>query len=485
MDTKKSKRFLLTLAALYWALVIIVYLAADQQFHRTVVTGDSLSPQSIIGEIVDGWEITQKLKAPAAQIVSVDVMGTNFGRTTNTGILNMSLKNEQGEEVAHGSVSIDAFENNKYVTLPLEQVGEIHKDENLILDLTTQDCMPGSSISIYFGNTITTGRFDIAQQISTDELYAVNTALGAGMLCARLNGVQELSFYKTYWIIVTGAFALAALYAVWGYQAGKKGRNNLVVALCMLHCKYGFLLKQLVSRDFKTKYKRSVLGVAWSFLNPLITMAVQYVVFSTLFKGDIPNYPVYLLTGVVFFNFFTEATSMGMTAITSNAALIKKVYMPKYIYPFSRLCSSLINLGMALLPLFMVMMFTGTTFGPSLLLLIFDILCMLGFVLGMMLLLSTAMTFFQDTQFLWGVVSMMWMYLTPVFYSDSIIPKNLLMYYHMNPMYQYITFARICIIDGISPEPMAYLWCVLSSLVVLALGIFVFKKSQDKFVMHL
>ena len=96
MDNKKSKRFLLTLAALYWALVVIVYLAAGQQFHRTVVTGDSLSPQSIIGEIVDGWEITQRLKAPANQISSVDVMGTDFGRTTNTGVLNLSLSNEQG-----------------------------------------------------------------------------------------------------------------------------------------------------------------------------------------------------------------------------------------------------------------------------------------------------------------------------------------------------------------------------------------------------
>ena len=169
----------------------------------------------------------------------------------------------------------------------------------------------------------------------------------------------------------------------------------------------------------------------------------------------------------------------------SNAALIKKVYMPKYIYPISRLCSSLINLGMALLPLFIVMMFTGTAFGPSLLLLIFDILCMLGFVMGMMLLLSTAMTFFQDTQFLWSVVSMMWMYLTPLFYPESIIPAQFLTVYHMNPMYQYITFARICIIDGMSPEPMAYLWCILSSVVVLGLGILTFKRHQDKFVLYL
>ena len=176
---------------------------------------------------------------------------------------------------------------------------------------------------------------------------------------------------------------------------------------------------------------------------------------------------------------------MGMTSITGNASLIKKVYMPKYIYPFSKLFSSLINFGMALIPLLLVMLATGTALRPALLLLIFDILCLLGFVLGMILLLSTAMTFFQDTQFLWGVVSMMWMYLTPIFYTENIIPRNLLTLYHMNPMYQYITFARICIIDGISPEPMAYLWCLLSSIVVLTLGIWVFKRQQDKFVLYL
>ena len=159
--------------------------------------------------------------------------------------------------------------------------------------------------------------------------------------------------------------------------------------------------------------------------------------------------------------------------------------MPKYIYPVSRVLSSLVNFALAIMPLFLVMVFTKTAFRPSLLLLIFDILCTLGFVMGMGLLLTTAMTFFQDTQFLWGVVSMIWMYLTPIFYPASIIPAKFLTLYHMNPMYQYITFARVCIIDGVSPEPIAYLWCVLSSLVVLLLGIFVFKREQDKFVLYL
>ena len=131
------------------------------------------------------------------------------------------------------------------------------------------------------------------------------------------------------------------------------------------------------------------------------------------------------------------------------------------------------------------MLFTNAAFSPALFLLVFDILCLLGFVTGMSLLLTTAMTFFQDTQFLWNVLTLIWMYLTPIFYPESIIPAQLLTAYHMNPMYQYITFARICILNGSSPEPMAYLWCIFSSMAVLGLGVVVFKHNQDKFVLYL
>ena len=340
-------------------------------------------------------------------------------------------------------------------------------------------------MTLYCGNTVTAGRFDIVQSIADADRYTINGEPGIGKLCVKVNGVKALSFYKVYWLIVSGAFLVIAACCVGWWKQAKRGKNNPLVSISTLYTRYAFLIKQLVSRDFKTKYKRSVLGMAWSFLNPLLTMSVQYIVFSTLFKSDIPNYPVYLLSGIVFMNFFNEAVSMGMTSITGNASLIKKVYMPKYIYPVSRILSSLVNFALAILPLFLVMILTGTAFRPSLLLLVFDILCMLGFVMGMGLMLTTAMTFFQDTQFLWGVVSMMWMYLTPAFYPESIIPARFLTLYHMNPMYQYITFASICIIDGISPEPMAYLWCIVSSLVVLALGVVTFKRHQDRFVLYL
>lgn len=484
MDFKRSKRLMAIWAACYWILAVTIYLVAGQQFHYTAVTSDALSATTTVGELVDGLTITQRLIAPAESLTGFDLMAATYGRS-NTGTLHAVFTNNAGEVVAAKDIDIATLPESKYFTISLDSVAQVQAGDPLTLTLTTTGCKPGNAITIYCGDTIVAGRFDIVQSISEADRYTINGVPGGGKLCVKVNCIRTLTFYRDYWLIIGGAFAALALLCLYWWRGAKDGRNNPLVAVCMLFTRYGFLIRQLVSRDFKTKYKRSALGMAWSFLNPLLTMSVQYVVFSTLFQSDIPNYPVYLLSGIVFFNFFSEAVSMGMTSITGNASLIKKVYMPKYIYPVSRILSSLVNFALAIIPLLLVMLITGTAFTPALLLLIFDMLCLLGFVTGMSLLLTTAMTFFQDTQFLWGVVSMMWMYLTPLFYPESIIPAQFLTAYHMNPMYQYITFARICIIDGVSPEPMAYLWCILSSVVVLGLGILTFKRHQDKFVLYL
>lgn len=290
------------------------------------------------------------------------------------------------------------------------------------------------------------------------------------------------------WIVLAvmvGIYLLALIAYLTAQRKEAKGKPSVIGAVCGMLKKYNFLMRQLVGRDFKTKYKRSVLGVAWSFLNPFLTMAVQYIVFSTLFKSDTINYPLYLLTGVVFFTFFSEACSTGLGSITTNASLIKKVYIPKYIYPISKTLSSLVNFGFSLIPILIVMLVTRTPFRFSLLLLVYDVLCMLLFLLGMAFLLSTMMTFFQDTQFLWGVASMMWMYFTPIFYTENIIPEAMRTVYHFNPLYQFISFARVCIIDGVSPVPMQYVYCALSGLVVFVIGVSVFRKHQDDFIFHL
>ena len=278
---------------------------------------------------------------------------------------------------------------------------------------------------------------------------------------------------------------MLALYGWRLCRMEKKGRTCLGLKLIHAFSRYRFLIQQLVSRDFKTKYKRSVLGIVWSFLNPLLTMLVQYVVFSTIFKSDIPNFPVYLLTGIVLFNFFSEACSMGITSILGNASLITKVYVPKYIYPVTRVLSSGINMLFSLVPLLLMIFLTKTALTPAILLLPFALACLICFCTGMVLVLSAAMVFFRDTQFLWNVLSMIWMYATPIFYPESIIPARFLTIYKLNPLYHFIRFARTVIMDGVSPEPKAYLICFVFAVGSLIIGGLIFRKAQDKFVLYL
>lgn len=249
--------------------------------------------------------------------------------------------------------------------------------------------------------------------------------------------------------------------------------------------KYRFLIRQLVARDFKTKYKRSVLGVFWSFLNPLFTMLVQYFVFSTIFKSDVPNFAAYLIIGTVMFNFFSEACSMALGSIVGNASLITKVYMPKYIYPLTRVMSSVVNLGISLIPMLIVCVTTGVEFQKSAVLTVYFLICLALFSLGLGLLLSASMVFFRDTQFLWSVLTMIWMYATPIFYPETILPEEFKFILQVNPLYHFLKNTRLCILGGISPEPVAYVQCFLMALGTLLIGTLIFQKSQDRFVLYL
>ena len=472
MDLKKSKRLIWILAAIYWVFAIGIYGIAQEQFHYSMQVSDAPEGSYVIGQIVDGMELRQEMEVTSDAVTALEIYTGTYNRD-NAGTMTLKLTNAAGTAVAEKTVDLSDVLNDQYTRLELGEELPVQKNEVLTLTLTTQGCSEDNAITLYAGNS---------EKLS---VYELNGEAATGTLCVRFSGYNQLNFYWIYWILVVAAFALLAVYTYYCWYHAIRGKSNPLVSLCTVYSRYSFLLKQLVMRDFKTKYKRSALGMAWSFVNPLLTMMVQYIVFSTLFNSNIHNYPVYLLTGIVFFTFFNECLSLGMTSITSNASLIKKVYMPKYIYPVSRILSSLINFAFALMPLFLVIILTGTRITPAIFLLLFDIVCLLGFVIGMTLLLTTAMTFFQDTQFLWSVVSMMWQYVTPIFYPETIIPAPLLPIYRLNPMYQFITFARTCIIQGISPAPQAYFNCLITSAAVLLLGIAVFKKHQNKFVLYL
>lgn len=253
--------------------------------------------------------------------------------------------------------------------------------------------------------------------------------------------------------------------------------------------KYSFLLKQLVSRDFKVKYKRSVLGILWSLLYPLLTMFILAIIFTNFFgmsKAGI-NYKVYLLIGLVYFNYFSEASNLAMSSVVGNFGLINKVYIPKYIFPLSKCLFVGINFLLSLIPLYMIVLFTGSgtercKLTPLHLLLPYSFLCLFMFTLGMGLILSAVSVFLRDMFYIYGIMITLWMYLTPILYDPSMLNPWVQQILKLNPMYHFINFARMIILYSTMPSMESFLASAASGLITLLIGVLVFKKTQDKFI---
>lgn len=247
------------------------------------------------------------------------------------------------------------------------------------------------------------------------------------------------------------------------------------------------LLKQLIIRDIKLKYRRSYLGYLWSILNPLVMMMVLVTVFSNLFsRFDIPNYPLYLISGQIIFGLMTEATNMSVGSIIGNAPLIKKTYVPKYIFTISKVGSSLVNTLFSLGALLIVMIITRADFSLNLLFLPVVLLQVFLFSLGLGMFLSAAAVFFRDIQYLWGVFVSMWLYLTPIFYPTNIIPAEYqTLYKGLNPMYWYLEQFRDIVLYARLPDIHSVLMGFGLAVLVLFLGSWYFNRTQDKFILYI
>lgn len=249
--------------------------------------------------------------------------------------------------------------------------------------------------------------------------------------------------------------------------------------------KYRYLLIQLVSRDFKVKYKRSLLGVVWSLLNPLMTMLILTMVFSTLFKSNIPNFPVYFLCGSVMFNFFAESTNLALGSVYLNASLIKKVYFPKYMFPFSKSIFSLINLFTSLIAVVIVMIATRAGFHVTMLLSFIPIMYLFLFSLGISLILSCAAVFFRDLAHLYGIFITALNFLTPVFYPIDILPERIRPLVELNPLTQAIQMLRQLILYSEVPSLHQHVVLFATAVITFFIGVYIFYKKQDKFIMYI
>lgn len=247
--------------------------------------------------------------------------------------------------------------------------------------------------------------------------------------------------------------------------------------------RYSFLLLQLVSRDFKIKYRGSILGVLWSALNPLLNMIILSIVFSQVFRA-VDNYKMYLLAGITVFNYFSEATSIATSSVVSNFGLITKVYFPKFILPLSKTLSSAINLLITMAVFLILGMFMDVQPWIGYLIIPYVLVCVLLFTAGMSFIVAASQVFFRDTQHLYGVLLTIWMYATPILYPIDVIPQELQTIFMANPLYIFIDFLRQITLYGTYPEPISYLWCALWGIGMFVVGGSIFVKTQNQFIYY-
>lgn len=248
--------------------------------------------------------------------------------------------------------------------------------------------------------------------------------------------------------------------------------------------KYGFLFQQLVHRDFTKKYKRTVLGMAWSMLSPLLTLLVMRIVFTTLLGSGIPHYTVYLFSGQLVFSFFNDSTNEGMTCLLDNADIFSKVNVPKYMFLFSKNVSSLINFGITLGIYFVFVLIDGLPITWKFIFLFYPIICLVIFNLGMGLILSALFVFFRDIRYLYNIFTLLLMYMSAIFYSIEAFPQIGQNLFLLNPIYLYIRYFRKIVIEGTIPTVQFHLLTLAYAGIVFVVGCLIYKKKNHSFLYY-
>ncbi len=244
-------------------------------------------------------------------------------------------------------------------------------------------------------------------------------------------------------------------------------------------------LKEVVKRDFKKKYYKSVLGVVWSMLSPLLMMIVISVIFSTLFRRNIPHYPIYWLCGNLMFVMIMDGSKTAMNSVITNAGLIKKMKIPKYFFCISTVTQHFITLLFSLIPLILVSLVTGAGISWHFLLVVVPLAQAYFFTLGLGMFLCSYGTMLRDLNHLYGVFKRLWMYVTPIFYPISIIPENVRFIMEMNPVYIYITQFRDLVMNHTLPSERILMYGTVYAILTMALGIVTFKEREDRFFLYI
>lgn len=246
-----------------------------------------------------------------------------------------------------------------------------------------------------------------------------------------------------------------------------------------------FLFEELVKRDFTKKYKRTVLGMIWSILGPLMTLGVMALVFTQFFGRGIEHFVIYMFCGNLLYSFFKESTLTGMTALLDNAGIFSKVNVPKYMFLLSKNVATVINFGINLLVLFVFCLIEGVPITWKYIFLVYPILCLILFNLGAGFILSALYLMFRDMKYLYDVFTLLLMYVSAIFYSVEAYPDNIQMLFYLNPIYGYISYFRQIILEGKIPSLSLHLINAGFAFMVLLIGVTIYKKKNYKFLYYI
>ena len=248
--------------------------------------------------------------------------------------------------------------------------------------------------------------------------------------------------------------------------------------------KNSFLLEELVKRDFKKRYARTALGMAWSVLNPLLQLLVMRLVFTQFFGRTTPHYTTYLFSGLVVFNYFSESTKEGMTSLVDNSPIFTKINVPKYLFLFAKNVQILINFLLILVVFFFFCALDHVTFTWKFLMLIYPVILLVFFNIGMGLVLSAIYVFFRDMLYFWSIFVMLLQYLSAIFYNISAFPENVQKLFYLNPVYLYISYFRKVVLYAEIPSLGFHLLMLGEAIAVFLLGIMIYRRYNMKFLYY-
>ncbi len=426
---------------------------------------------SVIGELTDANVVVQEFTCNAPYMKGLALEFANYGNVPS-GTVHIQIEN-QGTILATHTVDADLLPDSSNYYVDFGGMKEVAQGSTIKVAVTIKDGAPGAAVTMWTGEK------------QTGCSLFVNGKEYEGTLVMAPDEYVMSHYTVRYLIFVLAVLALWVIYSLYEIAAEKKEKVNVGTEIVHIFDRYKFLLHQLVGRDFKTRYRRSYLGALWSLLNPIFMMIIVSSVFSFIFRFQIEHFQVYLILGQITFSVFSEATQVSVTTIVGSGQMIKKVYLPKYIFPLSKVTFSFVNFMLSFVAAAGVLVFYRITPTINILYLPLWLLEYYLFTLGISMLLAAAMVFFRDIQHLYSLFILAWGYITPIFYPvDSLAPwMQKLM--NLNPLYHYITYLRNILLNGVCPSLNQNIVCLAMAVVSFAIGSHYFHKKQGRFILYI